>query len=364
MKYASKGALSRRLSDFRAPIISSLCLGAAGSLFPAGAQVPKPDKILVVIMENHGDASVIGSSNAPYINSLVADPDAAAFTQSYALTHPSQPNYLMLFSGSNQGVRDDAVPANLPFKTMNLFAALQAKGVKYAAYSEDLPEIGSTVATAKKYARKHAPWVNWQGTGINGIPAETHLPMTSFPTDYTKLPTFTFVIPNLINDMHDAPVATGDAWVKANLDGYVKWAKTHNSLFVMTFDEDENAGGTNRIPTFFVGAMVKKGSYGGKITHYEMLRTWEDMYGAAHSGAAADARPITEVWKTTGLGPPARRARGDGVTLAIRAGGWQPIGSEWFLAVDGRLHGERPGPDGLAAPGAYLIPGGSAKPGF
>ena len=364
MIYASNGAARRRSMDFRAAALAALCLGWAGTLFPASAQVPKPDKLLIVIMENHGDASVVGSSNAPYINSLVADADAAVFTQSYALTHPSQPNYLMLFSGSAQGVKDDAVPGNLPFKTMNLFAALQAKGVKYAAYSEDLPAIGSTVATAKKYARKHDPWVNWQGTGLNGIPGETHLPMTDFPTDYSKLPAVTFIVPNLVSDMHDAPVATGDAWIKANLDGYVKWAKTHNSLFIMTFDEDENDGGSNRIPTLFVGAMVKKGTYNGKITHYEMLRTWEDMFGAAHSGAAADAKPITEVWKTTGLGLPARRAPAPGAALAVRAEVWQPMASEWFRAVDGRMHGEWLGPRGFVAPGAYVIPGGSATPGF
>jgi acid phosphatase len=291
----------------------------------AGAALPKPDHVVIAIYENHGDSSVVGSPKAPYINSLAADPHAARFTQSYALTHPSQPNYLMLFSGANQGVTNDNVPANLPFKTSNLGAALLAKGVSFHAYSEDLPSAGFTGASNKGYARKHAPWVNWQGAPANAIPASAHDPMTAFPTDYSKLATVTFVVPNLQNDMHDGTVQQGDAWLKANLDGYVQWAKTHNSLFILTFDEDEgvNGGATaNRIPTLFVGQMIKPGSYSARITHYDVLRTLEDMYGTAHSGAAADAKAIADAWlPATGLAP--RRTvtyllRGDGREKASR----------------------------------------------
>jgi acid phosphatase len=272
----------------------------------AGAALPRPDHVVIAIYENHGDSSVVGSPKAPYINSLAADAYAARFTQSYALTHPSQPNYIMLFSGSNQGVTSDDVPANLPFKTANLGAALLAKGVSFHAYSEDLPSTGFTGATDKAYARKHAPWVNWQDAPANGIPARSHEAMAAFPSDYSKLATVTFVVPNLQHDMHEGTVEQGDAWLKANLDGYIRWAKAHNSLFILTFDEDENTGGggTNRIPTLFVGQMVKKGAYSSRITHYEVLRTLEDMYGTSHSGAAADAKPISEVWlPATGMAP-------------------------------------------------------------
>lgn len=277
----------------------SLALATAGTA-PAAAPgpVPRPDHVVILILENHGDQSVLGSASAPYINKLAADSEAAAFTQSYALTHPSQPNYLMLYSGSKQGITDDNVPANLPFTASNLGAALLAKSLGFAGYSEDLPATGFTGASNKAYARKHAPWVNWQGTGVNGVPPSVNLPFSAFPTtDYAKLPTLAYVVPNLQDDMHDGTVAQGDAWIKANLDGYAQWAKTHNSLFILTFDEDENAGGPNLIPTIFLGPMVKKGSYAERITHYEVLRTLEDMYGLAHSGAAATALPITDIWK-------------------------------------------------------------------
>ena len=74
------------------------------------AQLPQPDHIVIVIEENHGYNDIIGSSQAPYINSLVDDTLSALFTDSHGVTHPSQPNYLWLFSGDNQGITDDNLP--------------------------------------------------------------------------------------------------------------------------------------------------------------------------------------------------------------------------------------------------------------
>jgi len=77
------------------------------SMLPAAAAT-KPDHVVVVIMENHGYSQIIGSSSAPYINSLANA--NALMTQSFAIGHPSEPNYLELWSGSNQGVTDDSCP--------------------------------------------------------------------------------------------------------------------------------------------------------------------------------------------------------------------------------------------------------------
>ena len=103
------------------------------------------------------------------------------------------------------------------------------------------------------------------------------------------------MIPNLCNDMHDCSVATGDAWLKRNLDGYAQWAKTHNSLFILTWDEDD-FGASNQIVTVFAGPKVRPGDVSQNINHYNVLRTIEDMYGTAHAGNAASASDITGVW--------------------------------------------------------------------
>jgi hypothetical protein len=327
---------------------SNLVAGAAAAILAlsaaASAQIPKYDHVVIVVMENHALNQVYGSASAPYLTQTAGGDQAALFTQSYALTHPSQPNYLQMFSGSIQGVTDDKVPANLPFTTANLGAELIAAGRTFRAYSEDLPSVGFTGATSAKYARKHCPWVNWQGTGKNGIPAADHLPFTDFPKDYSYLPTVTYVIPNLISDIHDGTVSQGDTWVKKNLDGYVQWAKTHNSLFILTFDEDDK-NNNNRILTFFVGAKVKKGTYDTHIDHYSVLRTLEDMYGLTHAGAAAQAKPIVNVWEPPTAARPAplrnapvtsgARCRADGALLGLPWGAASQAVGAWFALPSG-----------------------------
>jgi acid phosphatase len=256
--------------------------------------IPQPDHVLVVIEENHAYGQIIGSSAAPYINSLAQN--GALFTQSFAITHPSQPNYLQLFSGSNQGVTTDNCPTQ-PFNTLNLGASLLQAGYTFAGYSEGLPAIGSTACTSGAYARKHNPWVDWQGAATNAIPASANLRFSDFPTDFSTLPTVSFVIPNQDNDMHNgtdpATITRGDNWLRTNLDAYVQWVNAHNSLFIVTFDEDNGSSG-NHIATFFYGPMVTPGQYSTRITHYTLLRTLEDMYGLPYAGATAT--PITYVW--------------------------------------------------------------------
>jgi acid phosphatase len=149
-------------------------IGAAGAAAAKG-QVPKPDHVIIVMEENHSYSEIIGSGEAKYINSL-AD-NGALFTQSFAIEHPSQPNYLDLFSGSNQGVNGDDCP-NSYGKIANEESELIKKGLSFRGYSEGLPSKGSEVCTSGEYARKHVPWTNFSND-----PGKFSLPFTSFPTN-------------------------------------------------------------------------------------------------------------------------------------------------------------------------------------
>lgn len=266
----------------------------------SNCSVPRPDHVIICMLENHGYSQVIGSASAPYINHLSSI--GASMVEYYALSHPSQPNYIMLFSGSNQGVTTDNLPVGTPWSTPNLGASLINSGFSFKGYSEDLPSIGSLVGASGSYGRKHSPWINWQGNGTNQIPTAINLTMDHFPTDFTTLPSVSFVIPNMDNDMHNgvdpARIISGDSWVNLNLSAYVNWAMQNNSLLILLFDEDDNIH-ANHIPCVFVGPMIQPGLYSSNgYNHYDLLRTIEDMYGLPYAGNSATAKPIEEIFLT------------------------------------------------------------------
>jgi hypothetical protein len=278
-----------------ASLISTMIVVYGLAIRPAyGQSVPRPDHVVIVIEENHSYAEIIGNLQAPYMNTLAQQ--GALFTNSFGVTHPSEPNYLALFSGSTQGVTDDG--CTYTFGTVNLGRLLLDAGFTFGGFSEDLPSTGSTVCNFLKYFRKHNPWVNWQqdiSPSSNSLPVSVNMPFTSYPADYTTLPTLSTVVPNQDHDMHDGTIGQADSWLQANIDGYVQWAQTHNSLLIVTWDEDDSSSG-NHIPTIFVGPMVRQGQYPEAVNHYNVLRTIEDMFGLAYAGQSGSATPITDCW--------------------------------------------------------------------
>jgi hypothetical protein len=294
-------------------------------IWPCG--LPVYDHIVIVVEENKDYEEVIGKPDAPYVNSVLKK-EGANFTQMYGEEHNSQGNYFWMFSGCNQNVGfTDRVPseennADYPFTTANLGEQLINKGLSFKGYAESLPRIGYTGDKYDNYARKHVPWISFANVP-NGttVAKSSNLRFSDFPSDsslYDTLPTVSFVIPNLDNDMHNgsitASIPRGDNWLRKNIDSYYQWAKNHNSLLILTFDENDDqrhyqgltnphldtkyclenkidpefcANLQNRIVTIFAGAHVKPGDYreGNGITHVNILRTIEAMYGLSTAGA-------------------------------------------------------------------------------
>lgn len=269
--------------------------------------LPRPDHIVIVIEENKSFSDVIGSKSAPYLNALARG--GALLTNFTASHHPSQPNYVDFFAGSPLGVCDDScIPA--PFTANNLGAALLATpGRSFAGYAEDLP--AKPVCDLNGFAKRHCPWMNF-----TNVPSSATKAFSNFPKDFRKLPTVSFVIPNVVHDMHDGKVIatevkTGDRWLQRKLGAYEKWAERHNSLLIVTWDEDSNESYRiqcpmtimttppgNRIPTIIAGQYVKGGTRSATAySHHDLLRTILDMYGIAPFSGAASAKDISDIWR-------------------------------------------------------------------
>ncbi|HEV2689734.1 MAG TPA: alkaline phosphatase family protein [Bryobacteraceae bacterium] len=284
-----------------------------GPQLPARALTPIPhyDHVVIVMEENHSYSQILGTPVYPplafppalwpyitfplpitqdnYIRSL-AD-QGASFTNSHALSHPSQPNYLDLFSGSDQHITTDGTPGHT-FTAPSLGGELIASGQSFAGYSEDLPHTGYAGGDQGDWVRHHEPWVNF-----SDVPRADNLNLKKLPHDFTRLPTVSFVVPNNVDNMHSASVQDGDEWLHHHLRRYARWAKKHNSLLIVTWDESAGPdSSSNPVATVFYGAHIQRGQYNEHITHFNVLRTIEDMYGLAPTGAAATATPITDVF--------------------------------------------------------------------
>ena len=257
-----------------------LCASVAAWLIVASMTVlaaspqplPKYDHIVIVIEENKDYDQVISNPASPYINGTLIT-EGANLTKMFGEEHYSEGNYFWLISGSNQNIGfKDEMPAHL-FTSPNVAEQLIGHGLTFKGYSEDLPAISDTVEKAGHYARKHVPWVSFANIPHGPTAADSsNLRWGDFPANFDDLPTLSIVVPNLIHDMHDGKppksVKSGDKWLKQNIDKYYQWAKTHNSLLIITFDENDDTSKIaqttdpassdkpmqNRIPTIIAGA--------------------------------------------------------------------------------------------------------------
>jgi hypothetical protein len=273
-------AVKRRvLLSCRHAVLSFACTYRAAADL---ARAVTTTHVQVVVFENHAYNQVIGRRAAPYLNSLANT--FALMTNSFAVAHPSEPNYLALFSGSTQGITSDICPVN--FNGPDLGGELLSHGNTFVGYAESMPSNGYTGCSSGEYARKHNPWVDFKD-----VPASDNVvypgPLTSAPSSVT------FIVPNLCDDMHDCSVATGDAWAKKNLPALITWDEANGGVAIITFDEDDSAHG-NHIATILAGN-VNPGKYSQKINHYNVLRTIENLFGLPAINKTSTALPISGV---------------------------------------------------------------------
>jgi hypothetical protein len=253
-------------------------------------------RVVVVWMENE-EASAITASSMPYLFGLSTQYGRA--TQMYGVAHPSFPNYLAMWSGSTQGVTDDKTHN---FTAASLASQVTAAGKQWRVYAQGVPGncfIKATAAggsdgpgVAGAYARKHEPAISFQSVSTSPSECAKIQPLAAFnPTAFDVA----FVAPNMCNDAHDCSVAIGDAFLKAFLPSVFSSPDWSHTLLVVSFDEgssDTNGGGN-------VFTLVARQGLSGVTsstvhTHYDVLRTIEDILGLPCLANACSAKPLSE----------------------------------------------------------------------
>lgn len=244
----------------------------------------RPDHVFFVWLENKGYNSIVGSSNAPYINSLVKR--GTLFKNSYALTHPSQPNYIQWFSGQTNEIQTNNC-INYRLKSPTMWNLLDAGGASMKWLSESLPAVGSTVCEAYPYVKKHNPMPSFATT-----PADANQPLTYInlqdTSTFNSLDNVICITPNMLHDMHDGTVREGDDWLKTNFSKLIDWCMTNNSIFVLYYDESETSA-DNRIPVVMVGEHVKQNyTIDTRYDHYNWSLTVTSLFGVAKTAWQAN----------------------------------------------------------------------------
>ena len=248
-----------------------------------------PAHIAVIVMENEEYGDVIGSPSTPFINRLARTYGLA--TRAFAITHPSLPNYLALTGGSTFGIDSDCTDCSVP--GAGLAGQLQARGIGWKAYMEDLPHPCFTGAGAGEYAKKHDPFVYYRHLRACG----RVVPLTQLQADESAnaLPTFTWITPNLCHDMHDCSPATGDRFLAALVPPLLR-SLGRDGLLFLTWDEGSSDDGCCRlasgghIATIVAGPGARRGArLHTPIDHYSLLQTVEDLLGLPRLGGAGCA---------------------------------------------------------------------------
>lgn len=294
-----------------AVLAMAACGGGSSS---AGAATTQPsgnsgaNRVVLVVLENQNYADVVGSANAPYLNSLMAQGTLA--TNYYANTHPSIGNYLMMTSG-NIVTNDDEYTGTV--SPPEIVSALTGAGKSWKVYAEGIPAVGYTGGDTGTYLKRHNPLSYF--TDVEGTASANNIvPFSQLATDVSgTLANFTMLVGNIYDVGHNCEPAVvtcstavelqqADAWLQGTLPmilGNASFAQS--GLLVVTFDESatDNTNGGGKVATVLLGTNVKSGYQAtGFYQHQSLLRLMLEAQGvSALPNAAASAASMDEVWK-------------------------------------------------------------------
>jgi hypothetical protein len=304
---------ARYRGSVRTVVLTFACLLLIGASAAAGAGAPSKKRVVpafrhvvVVVFENRERGEV---ATGPIFAGLAKR--YAALTRYQAVAHPSLPNYLALVSGSTQGITDDC--NDCVVDALSLADTLARAHKTWKTYAEGLPEPGWTGGDAGLYAKKHDPFLYFRHVVDDPAQAARVVPFPEFRKDVARgaLPDFSLLVPDLCNDMHDCPAATGEAWLQTEDVPLLTRALSRDSAVFVVFDEGTSpVGGGGNVLSLVLGPLVRPGAVSNQLSsHYGLLRTIEDAWALPRLGLSAQASPITGIWRCrpkTGKKPTSR----------------------------------------------------------
>jgi phospholipase C len=296
-----------------AAVLALSAVGAAAAPPQGGrSELKNFQHVFVIMMENTGYDSLIGNSNAPWINAAAATYGLA--TNYFGVTHPSQPNYIAATSGSTNGVaNDNDITINVP----NIVDQLEANGRTWKAYMQSLSLCATKLDHAcgnQLYERKHNPFVSYLDVQTNPARMANIVDLSQLSSDLASnstTPDYVWISPDQCHDMHgrggggssdpcdfshvQGLIAAGDTFLSQTVSEIMASpAWTGNSVIFITWDEsdftnsgpfgfgdtsgccDANPGGGHVLTITISHSDQAARTSSAAYNHYSMLATIED----------------------------------------------------------------------------------------
>jgi phosphatidylinositol-3-phosphatase len=294
------------------------------SVCRAKSGIPLFSHIFVILMENTSLSTLnaaVSAGDAPNLKALGgANATASAY---HGVAHPSLPNYIALTSGSTHGVGCDCQPVtgqgscniavcNLLLgdcscnqSATNLADQIESAKETWMAYGEGMGSPCNTSDDgATSYAVRHIPFLYYDDIQTDSSRCTSHIvDFSGFSP--ASAPTFSFIAPNLTDDMHNPDPTTsvnipdGDKWIGPQVAAIMATSNYKDGgLVVVVWDEDDGSGGItgtdDPVPIYLMSPYAKNGGFVSAVEadHYSLLATIEDGLNLPRLGEAGMTRPM------------------------------------------------------------------------
>jgi hypothetical protein len=248
--------------------------------------VPQLGHVVLVVEENSSYSEVIGSSEMPYLNSLATQYGLA--TQYFANTHPSIGNYFMLTTGQIV-TNDDSFTGRVDVD--NIVRELLASGKSWKSYAESRYD-------PVLYAKRHDPLSYFSDVVDSSTQMQNLTLLSQFNSDLANnvLPSFSFVVPNLLNDGHSGPLQLADSWLQDNIAPLISNAAFQkDGLLIIVFDEaatSDTTHGGGHVAAVIISPKAKQGFQSTTLyQHQSVLRLILDGLRVSNLPGASSTAP-------------------------------------------------------------------------
>jgi len=274
------------LMPLRLLVITLLLIAASlVAAFPLNAPTGRYfDHIVIIMLENTDYKTALADANMSRLAST-----GVLLSNYFAITHPSQPNYIAQIYGSTGGVTSDS-DANV--EGDSVVDLLERKDLTWSAYMEGYPGGCKTSTTIGKYVRKHNPFISMTSVAQNRERCARIVSSTQLARDLaanTPPPAYIYYTPNVKDDGHDTNVTYAGTWLAGFLPSVMSGAawRGRRVLFFITFDERDSdrldpVDRDNQVWTLMLGTAVPTAKAGSKdatpYTHYDLLRLVENNW--------------------------------------------------------------------------------------